>query len=1304
MSNELKLNPVVMEANENPAARNYWKKRLRDIEFRPYFTGRRGHADTNPENRYAVNRSDVPETTLRDLHAIAPAATSKHILLLSCLSILLHRYSSFPDIVIFTPTYIADPASEENNAVFPVRVTHFENISFRNFIMELKYNLVQDLSHSNFRLEKMLQMDQQTLAGLPIIGMVVGQVQQESLLDALSPEMIFSFDIGRYPSLSIRYDPQKFDAAYVSGVAKHYFDLLANLMRDKERDISEVDMITEQDKLAIINEVADYPDELVASRESIPASYHQERLWFIDQFESGYLYEGGPVYHNIPFTIDLQGELDEGLLEQGIELLLRRHDALRTTIVSTADGLIQKIVPMGEFGFSMQRVDAESHNIGSLVDEEIDIPFQLDRQLIRAVLFRLPESRYKLILLIHHIVADRSSTTLLARELFSAYEKLSTGEPITEQRAKVQYSGFSLWQRESLKKMEMNMLSYWRSRLGGKLKVLRLTSDQTRAAVHTYTRGVNDVLLPAGLVRRLLEYDKTLQAGAGIILMAAFKILLYKYSQQEEIVIGTSIDNRCHAFLSDTVGPIDNLMVMRSYIQQDMSFTDFVKVLSLQYQTSARHGLMPFDKLVSELNPEKDMSRTALFDVLFQYSDGIAGFPVIQGLHVSGPDTNLGYGKYDLNLFLQGQEGVIQGKMVFNSGYYHTSMITTMTAHYCELLNQLLSGPDGRLSTVNFLNDAERTDILREYDLTHIGYPEDKSITDLFCEQVRRWPQNIALQFEDRSVTYAELDDISTRLAFRLRDAGVLPGSVVGLLMDRSVHTIAGILAILKAGGAYLPIDCDYPSERIAYFLRDSGAAIVLTLVAYKEKVGNAATVICSDLPAESESAIAELGPVSPSGLCYVIYTSGTTGNPKGVMIEHKNVVRLFFNDTPRFSFGPGDVWTMFHSHCFDFSVWEIFGALLFGGKLVIVPKMIARDTPAYLSLLKDQGVTILNQTPGSFYNVMREELASEEKLLKLKYVIFGGEALSPGKLKQWRMKYPNTRLINMYGITETTVHVTYKEISDQDIANNVSNIGKPIPTLSVYILDGHLRPVPRGVIGELFIGGAGVARGYLGNRALTESRFIEDPFKPGEIVYRSGDLVKRMISGDLEFMGRIDHQVQLRGFRIELGEIESHLALHNEIEDAAVVLKERNGDRFLVAYYVSDRVFRTSDLRTYLLDKLPDHMIPSYFVHLEKMPLTQNGKLDRDGLPQPEIELNDEYVAPVNETEVQLVEIWAEVLGVDKSVIGGNSNFFELGGHSLLAPIVISLISDRLLKKSHIKALYQYPTVKALSEFLMNM
>jgi len=1028
----------------------------------------------------------------------------------------------------------------------------------------------------------------------------------------------------------------------------------------------------------------------------IQASPHQERLWFIDRFETGHLYASAPVYHNIPLILHFDDAVDAVRMEGCIRALLQRHAVLRSRIVTIDQGPHQKVLQ--DYDFTLRNDVVRSSDVDALIAMEINKPFSLDALLVRAVLLGVQEGGSVLIMVFHHIIVDRCSVNQISKELLRDYDRWSKeGKAPIESGVDLQYASFSKWQQRSLVKLDPYLLSRLRELLGTRLKTLELPTESPRAAIHTFTADSVDVTLGPELLHTLRLYEKRSGVAANILLMAVFKVLLHKYAQQEEVVIGTSVDNRSLECLDGVVGPIANLVIIKSFVSPELSFDDYVTRLHEIYEAALQLQIMPFDRLVKELAQEKDMSRTALFDVLYQYerSDIIDENVRIQ-------EFNLGYGKYDLNILLQESVESVAGKLVFNQRYFSRHSIDLLVSRYCDLIGALLTHPDTRIADVEVIGEYERPRYLELFNNTAVDYPREKTVVDLFLEQTERTPDKIAVTCEGASMTYRELSDRSRKLASVLSNNGVTAGNIVGLFVDRSMDTIIGMIGILMAGGAYLPIDVDYPEERIRYLINDSGVGVVVTTKTWEHKMCFPIPIVwMDDMDDHTSKQGNTIYAGSPGDLCYVIYTSGTTGNPKGVMIEHRNVVRLLFNSDFQFDFDSNDVWTMFHSHCFDFSVWEIYGALLFGGRLVIVPKAQARNSESFLRLLKEEGVTILNQTPSAFYNLIQYELLHPDASLRLKYVIFGGEALSPGKLQSWKTKYPDVRLINMYGITETTVHVTYKEIGDHEITHNISNVGRPIPTLSVYLFDQHQKLVPSGTIGEIYVGGEGVARGYLGKEQLTAIRFIPNPYKHEERLYRSGDLARTTAEAEIEYIGRIDDQVQLMGFRIEPGEIESKLVKFDGIKESAVAVREKGEEKFLVAYYVSSDEISSSVLRNYLLDKLPEHMMPSYYVHMQQLPLTYNGKIDKKSLPPPRIELVEEYERPINEVQARLVAIWADVLGLEESKIGVNTNFFDIGGNSIKLMKLVKRINQQFNTEIWVAKMFEFPVIALMAEYL---
>jgi amino acid adenylation domain-containing protein/non-ribosomal peptide synthase protein (TIGR01720 family) len=807
------------------------------------------------------------------------------------------------------------------------------------------------------------------------------------------------------------------------------------------------------------------------------------------------------------------------------------------------------------------------------------------------------------------------------------------------------------------------------------------------------------------------------------VMLAAFNVLLSKISTQEDIVIGTPTAGRRHADLEEIIGMFVNTLALRNYPRGDKIFLDFLRQIKDNTLMAFENQDYPFEELVEQLPVNREVSRNPLFDVVFVMQNFAARKPGKTQMKLKPYPYRNKIAKFDLTF----QAVEAKEKLLFILEYCTKLFKTETTARFIEyfkkILLSILENPGQKISGIEILPGEEKNRLLFEFNQTDADYPKDKTLHELFREQVQRTPDHIALVWKEEGwkgrrvegkreeepfgqvldafggmhISYKELNEKSDRLACLLIEKGVRPDTLVAIMLERSVEMIVGILGILKAGGAYLPIDPDYPEERINYMLTDSNAKILLT-----ERDINpspkALLTLSEGRPFNSHHS--SFITHHSCYLAYSLYTSGTTGKPKGALIKHSNVVRLMFNDKFQFDFSESDVWTLFHSFCFDFSVWEMYGALLYGGKLVIVPRMVSRDTQGFLQLLKEEQVTILNQTPSAFYNLVSLELKQPKRELHLRYIIFGGEALAPARLEEWQAAYPDTKLINMYGITETTVHVTCKEITRKEIKSNTCNIGQPIPTLSIYLIDKYLHLVPIGAAGELIVGGEGVARGYLNRPELTSEKFIEGTRGLAPLLYRSGDLARWLANGELEYLGRIDQQVKIRGFRIELGEIENQLLGHDEIKEAAVISKaDESGEKCLCAYFASHKALPVSGLREYLSKELPDYMVPAYFTRLEKIPLTSNGKIDRKALPKPGIAIAEENLeAPGNQIEEKLIEIWQQVLGIER--IGINNNFFEIGGDSIKA-IQISARLQQYGLKMEIRDLFLNPTVKQLSKYI---
>ncbi|MHA6534788.1 amino acid adenylation domain-containing protein, partial [Paenibacillus sp. BAC0078] len=915
-------------------------------------------------------------------------------------------------------------------------------------------------------------------------------------------------------------------------------------------------------------------------------------------------------------------------------------------------------------------------------------------------LIRLEEGRHVLLLDMHHIVSDGTSMDVFVEE----FARLYAGEKLAP--LAIHYKDYAVWLREKMQGESYRVQEqYWLQAFEEEAPVLQLPTDYARPAVRRFEGDRTGQWWNERETERLKQLCAKQGVTLYMALLASYGVLLSRYTGQEDVVVGTPVAGRRHPDAERMIGMFVNTLAMRSRPAGSKRFDAYLAEVKAAVLGAMENQDYPFEELVEKAEVRRDTSRNPLFDTMLVLQNMQMSEWKPEGLTIRPYPQEYRVAKFDLTVAAVEQEGRLYFDWEYSTALFKKETIERMAGHLAAIVEQIVKTPDMLLDEIELAGEEEKGQLLTVFNDTKSHYPKDQTIHALFEQQAERTPEAVAVVFESARMTYRELNAKANQLANELRARSVGADRIVGIMAERSVEMVVGIMAILKAGGAYLPIDPTYPAERITYMLEDSGADLLLVYG------GNA------EVPSVYEGEVLNLADASlyagdtanlsaasgPNDLAYVIYTSGSTGKPKGAMVEHRNVVRLLFNDRNLFDFGAGEVWTMFHSFCFDFSVWEMYGALLYGGKLVIVPKQTAQEPRLFAELLERERVTILNQTPTAFYSLIHEVCDKETKRhLSIRKVIFGGEALSPAQLEPWAKAYPGALLINMYGITETTVHVTYKEITGEDIRTNISNIGKPIPTLSVMILDKNGRLVPVGVAGEMYVAGAGVTRGYLNRPELTAEKFVENPFEPSERMYRTGDLARWLPDGNLEYMGRIDEQVKIRGYRIETGEIVHGLQQHADVKEAVVVArKDEQGEAYLCAYVVSSGAFDASKLRAYLKANMPDYMVPSYLMEVERIPLTANGKVDRKALPEPQglLQAGSEYVAPRSEMEAKLAEIWQSVLRIEQ--VGIQDSFFELGGDSIKAIRLIARMEQAIGQKMNLYHLYQYPTIES---FLANL
>ncbi|BAY41877.1 amino acid adenylation domain-containing protein (plasmid) [Nostoc sp. NIES-2111] len=1049
-----------------------------------------------------------------------------------------------------------------------------------------------------------------------------------------------------------------------------------------------------------------------ASRDkNLPLSFAQQRLWFFDQFEPG-----SPSY-NLPRTVRLQGKLNIDALSASLNEIIRRHEILRTSFAISHGQPIQVISPSLNLQLPIvdlqyipqQQREAELHR---LAKTEAETGFDITQApLLRAKLLQLDEEDYVILLTLHHIISDGWSTDILIREVAALYTAFCAGRSSPLPQLPIQYADFALWQRQWLEGEALkNQLAYWRKQLSGELPILQLPTDHPRPIVQTYAGKTLSFVLPKNLSEELKTLSKQEGITLFMTLLAAFKTLLYRYTNQTDILVGSPIANRNRAEIENLIGFFVNTLVLRSNLSGNPTFHDFLKQVRDVALGAYAHQDLPFEKLVEEIQPERNLSHNPLFQVMFVLQNAPMRQLELPELRVEPLENKSTTAKFDLTLVIEAVEQGLIANFEYNTDLFDEITISRLAANFEVLLQGIITNPQQKIGELPLLTATEEQQLLA-WGEGESKRPPEICLHQLFEAQVEKTPDAVAVVFENQQLTYRELNAKANQLAHHLQKLGVKPEVLVGICVERSLFMVISILAVLKAGGAYLPLDPAYPQERLGYMLTDAQVEVVLTQKHLLEALPahNAQTVY---LDSEenlftTQSTANPISNATPHNLAYVIYTSGSTGQPKGVLINHSNVVRLFATVQPWYNFAQHDVWTLFHSYAFDFSVWEIWGALVYGGKLVVVPYWVSRTPEAFYQLLSQEQVTVLNQTPSAFRQLIQVEQSTGKILdLNLRLVIFGGEALDIQSLQPWFARHgdKSPQLVNMYGITETTVHVTYRPLTQADLHSSASVIGRPIADLQVYLLDKNQQLVPIGVPGEMYIGGAGLARGYLNRPDITQERFIIHPLSKQGKLYKSGDLARYLPNGDIEYLGRIDHQVKIRGFRIELGEIESALNQHPNVQTNVVIAREdKPGEQRLVAYLVSKSLqeINTSELRSFLEEKLPSYMLPTAFVILDQLPLTPNGKVDRKALPTPDTTtgLSANFVPPRTPIEQIIADIWAEFLGQEK--IGIYDNFFDLGGHSLLATQVISRLREVFKIDLPLRNLFENPTVINLVELI---
>lgn len=1032
-----------------------------------------------------------------------------------------------------------------------------------------------------------------------------------------------------------------------------------------------------------------------------PTSIDQERLWFIEQLQPG------NAAYNIFSASRIKGRLDVAVMERVVNELIARHEVVRTTFTVVDDQPMQFIHPKLEVRLTpvdLQTLPFEQREQEALrlVTDDFSRPFDLEQgPLLRVGLLRLAEDDHVMHINMHHTVTDRWSGAIFEQETGLLYEAFVNNRPSPLPALPIQYADYSVWQRDRAEsEIYRRQADYWIRRLTGLPFVLEVPTDFPRPPIQNF-RGAR---VYTRYSRRLLDALRELSRREGVtmftLVLAAYKALLYRYTTQETILVGATFANRNRPELQHMVGYLLNLIVLSTDLSGNPTFRELLQRERATVLEGFANQDLPFGKLVQELRPAQDASRNPIVQHSLIYLD----FPELKvmetlGLTAKHLDIDNGASRFDMTLAMTETEQGYEVDIEFPTDLYRRERIERMTKHLENILESVVVDPTQRLSDLPLLSENEKEQLLVEWNDTAVADLSDRCIHELFEAQVEQRPDDVALLVENERLTYRELNEQANRVARYLRAAGIGNGELVGLFTSRSLRMVAALLGILKAGGAYVPLDERYPAERLDFMLRDSGAQVLLTEKRLIEKLsGYDGRVVYLDADWEKVASCSaeNLGHnTTNEQRSYVIYTSGSTGQPKGVEVSHRGVVNLLHSMAVRTSLKATDTMLSVTTLSFDIAVTEFILPLMVGGRVIIASREVAADGMALARLLASSGATVMQATPATWRMLIDASWQGDSALR----VFSTGEALDRPLADQLLTK--SAELWNLYGPTETTIFSGAIRVT---ATTGPVPIGPPIANTSFYVLDQFMNPVPIGIYGELYIGGAGLAQGYLNRPQLTAEKFVPDPFgeAPGARLYRTGDLMRYCEDGNLEFAGRLDHQVKVRGFRIELGEVETAMSQHESVRAVVAIAREvREGEQRLVAYVVGkqEELPTASEWRTFLIQRLPEYMIPSLFVSLEELPLLPNGKVNRRALPAPDAsrpQLRREFAAPENPTQARLVELYMNVLALEK--VGIHDDFFELGGESILATRLVSRVRRTFDVEMPLRELFWQPTVFELA------